>query len=360
MGQRKYVPFDVFAMQVDVPVSTMVRDGDYGWTCGQCPLDHQGRVVAPCDLVAQAEFVCDMIETVVRRGGFEIADVVKLNVYYSDPASDSGQAMLRIFCDRFGDHPVIVPIRVPYFYYDGMMIEVDVFTAASKQTSVTYRSDSGTLQVTRSDDLTWACIAADLRETSSLTEGFRKARSLLLDHGLNADHMISDHWFLSGTEQQSLRNIDIDTAFLTNPHALVLSQSDGRAALVGELTFTTKPVAQRSANDNQGTLKLFSRRSDPFVWVSGVCTEQSAGLVEQTRSIMSGIERSLEDHGLSFENVTKLTAHYVGGASAEDLHDNMTVRHGFYSSPGPASTGLPVYGLLDPRCRISIDAVAAR
>jgi len=358
MRRRRHVPFDVFAMQVDVPVSMMVRDGHYGWTCGQCPLDRRGRVVAPGDLVAQAEFVCDMVETVVQRGGFENADVARFNIYYSDPTSEKGRAALRIFRDRFAHGPVIVPIRVPHFYYDGMMIEVDVFTEASMQTPATYRTDSGTLQVTRSDDLTWVCIATDLRKTSSLTEGIRKTGSLLLDHGLNAENIISDHWFLSGTDQQSLRHTDIDTSFLTNPHALVLGQPDGRAELIGELTFTTKPVERRSADENQGTLKLFSRRSDPFVWVSGVCTEQSAGLVEQTRSIMSGIEHSLEDHGLSFENVTKLTAHYVGGASAEDLHDNMTVRHGYYSSPGPASTGLPVYGLLDSRCGISIDAVA--
>lgn len=358
MGPRKHVPFDVFAMQVDVPVSTMVCDGDYGWTCGQCPLDRHGQVVAPGNLVAQTEFVCDMIETVVRRGGFDIAGVAKLNVYYSDPASDQGQAALRTVHDRFPHGPVIVPIQVPYFYYDGMMIEVDVFTGPSIQAPETGQDDSGTLQIVRSGDLTWASIATDLTETRSVSEGLGRIRSLLVDNGLDVDRMISDHWFLSGAGRQHLQDVDIDADFLTNPHALVHNQSDRPAKLVGELTFTAKPVARDHTDEEHGTLKIFSRRSDPFVWISGVCTEQSAGLVEQTRSIMSGIERSLGVHGLSFENVTKLTAHYVGGASAEDLHGNMTVRHGYYSNPGPASTGLPVYGLLDPQCRISIDAVA--
>ena len=43
MGKRSYVPFDVFAMRVDVPVSTAVRHGHLGWTCGQCPLTDRGR-----------------------------------------------------------------------------------------------------------------------------------------------------------------------------------------------------------------------------------------------------------------------------------------------------------------------------
>lgn len=359
MGPRRHVPFDVFAMQVDVPVSMMVCDGDYGWTCGQCPLDRQGRVVAPGDLVAQAEFVCDMVEVVVRRGELDIAAVAKLNVYYSDPVHDKGQAALRIFRNRFAHRPVIVPIRVPYFYYDGMMIEVDVFTGGSTQAPMTHLTGSGTLQIARSGELIWACITTDLTGMSSLSEGIGKTRSLLLDHGLDVDHMISDRWFLSGAGRQHLQYADFDTGFITNPHALVLSQSGGSDTLVGELTFTTKPSACDNTCEEQGTLKIFSRRSDPFFWISGVCTEQSAGLVEQTRSIMSGIERSLDLHGLSFKNVTKLTAHYVGGATPEDLHGNMTVRHGYYSSPGPASTGLPVFGLLDPQCRISIDAVAS-
>ena len=54
MSRRLYVPFDVFAMQEDVSVSTLVRDGNLGWTCGQCPLDREGNVVAPNDLVSQA------------------------------------------------------------------------------------------------------------------------------------------------------------------------------------------------------------------------------------------------------------------------------------------------------------------
>lgn len=129
-------------------------------------------------------------------------------------------------------------------------------------------------------------------------------------------------------------------------------------ALVGELTFITGPTLSETGTEEDSNLKVFSRSSGSFFWISAVYTDQASNLVEQTRPIMSGIERSLAAQEMSSDNVTKLTAHYVGGASSEELQGNMTVRHSYYSPPGPASTGLPVSRLLGPNSRISIDAVA--
>jgi enamine deaminase RidA (YjgF/YER057c/UK114 family) len=73
---------------------------------------------------------------------------------------------------------------------------------------------------------------------------------------------------------------------------------------------------------------------------------------------MQGLDTGLRAAGKSFADVVKLTAHYTGGATEEELHGNMKVRHGFYASPDPASTGLPVAGLGSEKCRIAIDVVA--
>jgi len=82
------------------------------------------------------------------------------------------------------------------------------------------------------------------------------------------------------------------------------------------------------------------------------------GLVGQTSVIMQAIDVALRAAGASFADVVKLTAHYTGTASEEDLHGNMKVRHGYYARPGPASTGLPVWGLGNERCRIAVDIIA--
>ena len=63
---------------------------------------------------------------------------------------------------------------------------------------------------------------------------------------------------------------------------------------------------------------------------------------------------------LSFANVVKVTAHYVGEASAEDLHQNLEIRHSHYARPGPASTGLRVTSLLNPDALIAIAVIATR
>lgn len=43
------------------------------------------------------------------------------------------------------------------------------------------------------------------------------------------------------------------------------------------------------------------------------------------------------------------------GASADELHANMRVRNACYTQPGPASTGVPVYGLAAGEAKSVID-----
>ena len=195
MSRRLYVPFDVFAMQEDVSVSTLVRDGSLGWTCGQCPLDREGHVVAPNDLMAQAMVLCE------------------------------GQA-----------------------------------------------------------------------------------------HGLVA----------------------------------------------AELAFARQDVSVGEARHRSKEGRLCVRDDGVQRFVTGIHADPQGDLVSQTSAIMSRISEDLESADMSFANVVKLTAHYVGGASAEELHGNMKVRHRHYRKPGPASTGLPVASLLDKDCRIAIAVMAVR
>lgn len=73
---------------------------------------------------------------------------------------------------------------------------------------------------------------------------------------------------------------------------------------------------------------------------------------------MSGLNDALDKVNMTFDNVVKLTTYYAGGATPEELHQNLQIRHSFYGDPSPASTGLPVYSLLDKRCKITTDIVA--
>lgn len=359
MAKRSYVPFDVFAMRVDVPVSTAVRDGDMAWTCGQCPLTDAGAVYAPGDLLAQTEFVCDMIETVMVRAGFTPSAVGKLHVYFAARTVQEASDMLTLIAGRFGHGPLVVPVPVPHFYYDGMLIEVDVFAADNVQVRTPFEADGVRLEIVDAGDqvLAYASVSSD---DSAAVDAADRIAEALTQHGMDQERLLADLWMISGTDSyvsQAAHNVQRHQ-MVTNPDALVRLADPASPGVAAALSFGKEPVAVLTSVDTDDGLRLTLKRSGQMLWGSGTCADTSLDLVGQTSQIMQGLEASLQAAGLSFADVVKLTAHYTGGASEEELHGNMKVRHGFYASPGPASTGLTVRGLSNDNCRIAIDVAA--
>lgn len=360
MGKRSYVPFDVFAMRVDVPVSTAVRDGDLGWTCGQCPLTDQGAVYAPGDLLAQAEFVCDMIETVMARAGFTSSSVGKLHVYFAAGTERETTDALALIAARFDHGPLIVPIPVPHFYYDGMLIEFDVFATDNLQVRAPFEADGVRLEMVDAGDLVWAYASVSSCDGTVSADPQRLIADALSQHGLDQAHLLSDLWLVSDNDNQG-RQITHNAQhhqLMTNSDARVRLAGPARPVVAAVLSFGKGPVAVLTDVNNDDGLRLTLKKSGRMLWGTGTCADPSLNLVGQTSMIMQGLDASLQAAGASFSDVVKLTAHYTGGATEEELHGNMKVRHGFYASPGPASTGLPVAGLDNEKCRIAIDVVA--
>ncbi len=361
MAERLHVPFDVFAMRVDVPVSTAVRDGDLGWTCGQCPLTETGAVHAPGDLLAQTEFVCDMIATVMARAGFEPSSVGKLHVYFSAETDRLAATALALITARFGHGPLIVPIAVPHFYYDGMLIEVDVFATSHLQAHPSGEPNGVRLELIDAGDQVWAYAAASLANRT-VDEAVDLITTELEREALDQTHLLADFWMSGGTEtEQVARNLQ-SSRFVTNPDALVRLAGQASPVIAASLSFSKQPVIVLTDKTTDDGPRLTLKRSGRLIWASGTCANSGLDLVGQTSCIMQGLDAGLRAAGTSFTDVVKLTAHYTGGASEQELHGNMKVRHSYYKSPGPASTGLPVAGLGNGQCRIAIDvsAVSAR
>lgn len=342
------IPFDNWNMPVPVQVSQLVRDGDLAWTCGQCPLDDDGRVLFPGDLTAQAERVGDYIENVIRKGGLPADSVAKLAIYHAARGDREETEMLSVFRRRFGDRPLLLPVAVPHFYYDGMLIEVDVFAAKDAvRIAAATDQETVTLQAVDGGEMIW--IAAHIGGEAAAAEMLMS----LKDFSLSPDTLLYAHWFAS-------HDADLDpladTGLLPDRSSVV--RVPGGGGLVGELTFVRGGQCEVEAVAGRSLLAVHTRRSGRFLWVSGTCPDGDRGIVDQTRAIMPGIGEALSRQGMDFANVVKSTTHYVGTASPEDLHENLAVRHGFYTSPGPASTGLPVAGLGDENARIAIDVIA--
>ena len=81
-------------------------------------------------------------------------------------------------------------------------------------------------------------------------------------------------------------------------------------------------------------------------------------LVAQTKNSMEMIRRVMEAVDLKLDDSVKVTAYYQGGASADQLHANLSIRSGSFTEPGPASTGIPLPFLAYQGMMIEIEIVA--
>lgn len=292
---RQHIGFErLWAMQIPVPYSLFLRDGDFGWSCGQCPLDRAGQVIAPGDAIAQAGLVAQYAKTLLAEAGFSSEHLRMAVVYHDTPDPTAVLSLLR---EALGDRPLLVPVRVPAFYYPGMLIEVDLFTMA--KTAHPLRFATGGPEI--------------LTQTPLI-----------------------DHWIAGKPD-----------VFLPR-HALI--QPSQNAPLVWAV-FTPDPVIETEQTHGPTTVRL--RQSGPWTALSAVAPH-SAGLVAQTEVIMQAFSATLDRIGLSFRDVVKSTTHYVGAATPEELHDNMKVRNRRYSNPGPTSTGIRVVALADPAALTAI------
>jgi enamine deaminase RidA (YjgF/YER057c/UK114 family) len=360
MGKRSYVPFDVFAMRVDVPVSTAVRQGHLGWTCGQCPLTDQGIVHAPGNLLAQTDFVCDMIANVMARADFTPSSVGRLHVYFAAQSEREAADALALIAARFDHGPLIVPVPVPHFYYAGMMIEVDVFAAADLQVRAPFEAGGVRLDLVDGGNQVWAHASVSSVDGAVPVDPVSLIDDALARHGLHRDHLLGDLWMYAGDDDGARAMITgaQQRDLMTNPDALVRLAGPALPVVRAALSYGKKAVSVLTETVVIGGVRLTMKKSDGMLWSIGTCADMTLGLVGQTSVIMQAMDAALHAAGASFADVVKLTAHYTGSASEEDLHGNMKVRHGYYARPGPASTGLPVWGLGNDKCRIAVDIVA--
>lgn len=290
---RHHIGFDrLWSMQIPVPYSLFLRAGDFGWSCGQCPLDPAGRVVAPGDALAQTRLVAGYAQTLLAESGFAPTDLRLVVVYHDIPDPGPALAMLRADLGP----ALFVPVKVPAFYYPGMVIEVDLFAMAENANPL--RFVTGGPQV--------------------------------LTHDTLLDHWVAPH--PTGIPEHSVIDQTMDTPIVW--------------ALMAD-----NPVVEMAHNLHAADIRL--RQSGPWHVLTATAPTVT-GLVPQTEAIMSACADILIRHGLGFDDVVKSTTHYVGAATPDELHANMAVRNRRYAAPGPASTGIRVESLAHPDAKTAI------
>ncbi len=365
-SQLSHISFDtLWKMRIVHPYSLLVRDGDLAWSCGQCPLDESGTVVAPDDVLAQTELVSAYIAKILSMADMTAASIGKLVVYHAEPDDAKVEAMVGILSRHLGTGALLMPIRIPHFYYDGMMIEVDVHASAIRKPTIRVEdpAHSLTLEVTDGGALKWARLTVrEIPAGTGAPEVSNALRRLISAAGLDGRNLLTEQWFVS-PGHASLAAAAAAAGLCGDTGCTVESPLSAGASAVGELTFASSsaPVATtRFPYTGMNDVILTMRANDDFFAISARSQRGDRDLVEQTRCIMAAIERALSQNGLTFDHVRKSTTHYVAGSSEEELHENMAVRNHHYSRPGPASTGLPIAAFPLADCSIVVSIIGHR
>lgn len=303
--------------------------------------------------MAQATSVAGFIRRFLGSMHSQAASVGRLVVYYVKTAADDASRLRSLFLQEFGTAVQIVPVAIPHFYYEGMLIEVDVFASDARLDLRTFcDAQSGiTFDVTDAGQFFWA--------TLTIPRSFDRAAKSIIDSLLARanflpERVLTEQWFVPASRSHTEIGLTADHAGLDQTAVRVSNEG---ADTICELTFAKTPVVVAPPLPSGGLgdqVSISLRQADGFFHLTGFEMSGSLGLVEQTAAIMLSAEEALKAAGLEFQNVRKSTTYYVAGSSADELHDNMAIRNGYYAKPGPASTGLPVEGLPQSGALISI------
>jgi enamine deaminase RidA (YjgF/YER057c/UK114 family) len=359
---RRFVPFgSKWAMGIDVPYSLAVIDRARLWSCGQCPLDLSARPLHPGNLAQQLRVVAEQIRDAFSPYGVSPDRITKLVAYVAHEEATPLEAVEGHLRQVLGSVPVIVTIGVPAFYYAGMMVEIDVYGSTVRHSGPTVRRvTEGVLA------LSVECGGERhirLRfESNAETNRFdAELRRSLRYWGYTEQSIVSAHLFVDRHQAAALDIAGIAAALRADRGVAVLAELPRGSAVVADIVCTWNPgldEQQAVIAEEIGGVRIIARRSGGMLGVSGRCLTRQPGSAAATERVMTALSATLTAHGLSSADVVKQQTFYVGGASEEDLYENMRVRNGYYRRPGPASTGLAVYGMVDAGCLITVELLA--
>ena len=103
------------------------------FTAGACPLDDQGRVVAPGDIAAQMRQALGNLRVALEECGATVRDVLKTTVYVSSARREDLVVAWNEVAGVFGDHdPPSTLLGVTVLGYPEQLVEIEAtaFVAA--------------------------------------------------------------------------------------------------------------------------------------------------------------------------------------------------------------------------------------
>jgi enamine deaminase RidA (YjgF/YER057c/UK114 family) len=100
------------------------------FTAGACPLDVDGKTVAPGDVAAQAERVMENLRIALRAAGAELSDVLKTTVYVASERREDLVTAWDVVRRHFGEHDApSTLLGVAVLGYPDQLVEVEAVAA---------------------------------------------------------------------------------------------------------------------------------------------------------------------------------------------------------------------------------------
>jgi enamine deaminase RidA (YjgF/YER057c/UK114 family) len=389
---------------VDLSHHHAVRAGNLIFTGGQVDLDDMGNVRNVGDLEAQCSNSMSYMATLLEDLGVEFSDLVRLVVYYVGDAQDEANILNQLAEIIGADvRPVVNMIGMPELCYPDMLTEIEGVAMRAPDGSKLprqnfYLEDMPHLpqafsHVVRSGDMIFTGdmsassqkmeIGNEFDLVSQTTIMMDRLQRALLAVGANMLDVVKMNTFnLSDrTAKDFATAAEVRASYFSDPspaNTSILLPSFPHTSLEAK-AFATAMVSCDAATAEE---QIYFPIEDH--WTSSVQTSYSHGvksgnvihiggqvsldssanvvhpddMVSQTKVAMDYIRRVLAAYGATLDDVVKITTFYQGKASAEALHENLLIRSNSYTAPGPATTGIPVVGLVNEGTLIEIEAIA--
>ncbi len=405
MIERRYTwPDGHWDWPIHVTHKHGLKCGDMIFFGGQVDLDSAGTVRNPGNLVMQTRAAMAYIRIILAELDADLADLVKLICYYVHEQEDDRADLLAEVASVLGDGPgpVISLIPLPALAYEHMVVEIE---------GVAMRGDDG-VRLSR--------IASTAGSPAPLPQPFSHAlrcgRMLFVggQTAVTTDGTVAESGDLVAQSRLVTDRIGVllgdlgagyndvvkinryyvagGTAEEWEGSALTVAsyfEEPGPAATGIPIPALFQPGLMISVEVTAMLDEDGSHLQRDHVWpeghwdwpvhipykhgvkcgnmiyVGGQVSIDSAGriidpgdMVTQTRTSMANIAKVLAEFGLGLDDVVKVTAFYAGNASAEVLHDNLSIRSASFTEPGPATTGIPMPCLAYEKMEIEIEVVA--
>ena len=405
MLERRYTwPDGHWDWPIHVTHKHGVRCGEMIFFGGQVDLDSAGNVRNPDDLATQTRAAMEYIRIILAELDADLADLVKLICFYVHRESDDRERLLAEVASVLGDGPgpVISLIPLPALAYEHMFVEIEGVAMRGSDGSRLPRvaSSAGTPaplpkplshalrcgrmlfvggQTTLEADGGIAHEGDLIAQSRSVTE---RIGALLGVLGAGYDDAVKiNRYYVAGGTAEEWEGSALTVASHFKEPGPAATGIPLPALFRPGLMISVEVTAMLDEDGNHLPRKCVwpeghwdwpvhipykhGVKCGNMIYVGGQVSIDSNGavidpgdLVTQTRTSMANIAKVLAEFGLGLDDVVKVTAYYAGNASAEILHDNLSIRSASFTEPGPATTGIPMPCLAYEKMEIEIEVVA--